>query len=170
MFETENRPPYQFRYPLTDKLLDISCLALAISSWLYLFYHYGSIPAKVPMHFNAAGEITRYGVKAELFILTVVATAVAGGLVALAKYPRIYNYPVEITAKNAQKQYNLATRMVRVMNLLVTTLLCYATFSTIQISISNKNKLSPMVIYILVAAVFALIIGYLILANKKNKD
>ena len=40
-------------------------------------------------------------------------------LTILNRFPRIFNYPVEITAKNAQIQYRMATRFMRLMKLLV---------------------------------------------------
>jgi len=45
---------------------EIPFLAIALIPFVYLIYIWNRLPEKVPMHWNGAGEIDRYGDKKEL--------------------------------------------------------------------------------------------------------
>ena len=52
-----------------QKLLEGLCLALLVGMILSLVLFWGSIPDQIPGHYNAAGEIDRWGSKWELLLL-----------------------------------------------------------------------------------------------------
>lgn len=47
---------------------EIPFLAIALIPFVYLIYIWNRLPEKVPMHWNGAGEIDRYGDKKELVV------------------------------------------------------------------------------------------------------
>ena len=47
---------------------EIPFLAIALIPFVYLIYIWNRLPEKVPMHWNGAGEIDRYGDKKELLV------------------------------------------------------------------------------------------------------
>lgn len=47
---------------------EIPFLAIALIPFVYLIYIWNRLPEKVPMHWNGAGEIDRYGNKKELLV------------------------------------------------------------------------------------------------------
>ena len=49
-----------------DVIMEILSLVLMIGVSLYIFIRWSSIPDKIPMHYNFAGEIDRWGGKGEL--------------------------------------------------------------------------------------------------------
>ncbi|MFN7045461.1 MAG: SdpI family protein [Flavobacterium sp.] len=48
---------------------EIPFLAIALIPFAYLIYIWNRLPEKVPMHWNGAGEIDRYGDKKELLLM-----------------------------------------------------------------------------------------------------
>ena len=48
---------------------EIPFLAIVLIPFVYLIYIWNRLPEKVPMHWNGAGEIDRYGNKKELLIM-----------------------------------------------------------------------------------------------------
>ena len=46
-----------------DKLADIFCILLLISQMLYVLVSWGKFPDTIPAHYNAVGEIDRWGGK-----------------------------------------------------------------------------------------------------------
>ena len=48
---------------------EIPFLAIALIPFVYLIYIWNRLPEKVPMHWNGAGEIDRYGDKKELLVM-----------------------------------------------------------------------------------------------------
>lgn len=59
-----------------------ACL-IAILPLLYLTLVWNKLPTQVPMHYNLAGEIDRYGTRSELLGLTGIMSGVAVGLMVL---------------------------------------------------------------------------------------
>ena len=61
-----------FELPLAQKILEGLSLALLVGMFLGPLLFWCKIPSQIPGHYNAAGEIDRWGSKGELFLLPVV--------------------------------------------------------------------------------------------------
>jgi uncharacterized membrane protein len=115
----ETRPKLKLTLsPLDNKLELISKIILCVL-WGLTFYSFFVLPTTIPTHFDASGKADDYGNKMTLFILPVLATIIYFGLTQLNKYPHIFNYLTEITVNNAEKQYTMATRMLRFLKLAI---------------------------------------------------
>lgn len=82
-------------------------------------YVFVQSPDTIPTHYNASGTPDDYGNKASLFVLPLVASVLYLGMTALNKYPHIFNYMTPITADNALAQYTAATKMIRILKLVI---------------------------------------------------
>lgn len=58
----------QIKHTITDRILEALSLMLTIGTTLYLAAGWDSFPDRIPAHYNAAGEIDRWGTKGEIFI------------------------------------------------------------------------------------------------------
>jgi hypothetical protein len=103
-----------------DQIWEYTGIVMLLLSWIILIYTILSTDEKVPMHYNFQGEITRYGNPSELIILGVVSSLLFIGMTWINKYPHLFNYPVNITEKNALSQYTRATRMIRYLKTVIT--------------------------------------------------
>ena len=56
-----------------DILLNVLCLLQLIGITLFLLICWARIPQQIPMHYDLGGNITRWGNKAELIIIPVLA-------------------------------------------------------------------------------------------------
>lgn len=92
-------------------------MILVISLVVMTFIYWGKAPEVVPTHYNFKGEIDAYGSKNTLFILLPIAVITYIGIAILAKFPNIYNYPVEINPRNKEKQYLMASIFIRIVNI-----------------------------------------------------
>lgn len=75
-----------------------------------------SMPAQVPVQFGLDGSVNRYGSPWEGLWTAVGAAAVIIGVAVLARFPRVFNYPVELTGSNVQAQYKNAVQMMVWLN------------------------------------------------------
>lgn len=66
------------------------------------------LPGEPPV----GSAIAKYGVRVVLTLVFLLAGAILGLLLLMARFPKMYHYPVEITAKNVETQYNLAKLML----------------------------------------------------------
>lgn len=92
--------------PLDRVMNALSLLLLAgVTVWLCLTW--GSIPAQVPLHYKAAGQIDRWGGKGTLMALGAIAWALYGLLTAAERFPGTWNTGVKITEENRERVYAL---------------------------------------------------------------
>lgn len=61
----------EIKHNKLDIIAEIFCMFLLIVTTLYTIYMYIQLPEKIPIHYNAAGVIDRYGNKLEIFILLI---------------------------------------------------------------------------------------------------
>ena len=126
-----------------------------------LFY----IPERIPIHFNGAGKADGFGNKRHIFVLPIISTLLFLGLTTLNKYPHIFNYPSQITKVNALHQYTKATRMMRVLKLVIVLIFGLIIFKTIQ----NVNGLGIYFLPLTIGMIFIPILYFLIKSIKKKK-
>lgn len=78
------------KYPL-DQIMNRLSLLLLLGTVIFLTAFWQRIPDKVPMHFNAAGEIDRWSSRTELLILPVISWLVYGLLTVVEQIFRTWN-------------------------------------------------------------------------------
>ncbi len=126
------RPRLKIKQTTTDKLLEIGAWTGLVSTWVLTITCYTSLPDRIPLHYNHAGEADGFGDKAFILILPIVATVLVTGLSILNKYPQVFNYSVNITADNALKHYTNATRLLRYLKFILVLIFGYITLHTIS--------------------------------------
>lgn len=114
------------KHPL-DKLMNRLSLLVLVGSVVFLAGYWKQIPAEVPMHYNAAGEIDRWGTKAELLILPVIAWLLYGLLTVVEQVPSAWNTGVKVTAENREQVYALLGHMLSTLKLLVMVMFAWIT-------------------------------------------
>ncbi|WP_026486588.1 SdpI family protein [Caldanaerobius polysaccharolyticus] len=68
-------------------------IAVICITWIITFAIYGRLPEKIPIHWNAAGHIDRYGAKATIFLSPSLTTLIYAGMLFLPLIdPRRANY------------------------------------------------------------------------------
>ena len=92
---------------------------LLVVMWGLTLYVFLKLPATIPIHYNGSGNVNAYGDKKTVLILPIIATVTFFGLKQLNKFPHLFNYMTKITEDNAEKQYRIATRILRVLKLLI---------------------------------------------------
>ncbi|MEG2626145.1 MAG: hypothetical protein RR956_07730 [Christensenella sp.] len=84
------------------------------------------------------GLVAQYGMRTVLFILFALGGLICGLLFLLSRFPRLYKYPVKITADNIEPQYHIAKTALCVGQLITVVVTCvlmlrvYARNITIQ--------------------------------------
>lgn len=71
----------------------------------FMIFGWNSLPERIPVHFNAAGEVDRYGNAIELLILPVIGILVGVAMEALERHPELHNYPARLNDSNRANFY-----------------------------------------------------------------
>ncbi len=102
-----------------------------VFSFLMIAYYWNELPDVVPTHFNVLGQPDSYGSKWFLLIIPVIALLIFIGITYLNKFPHIFNYPVEVSERNAIALYKISKRMNALIMMITCEFFFYITFSQI---------------------------------------
>ena len=144
------------KHPL-DKLMNRLSLLVLVGTVVFLAGYWKQIPAEVPMHYNAAGEIDRWGTKAELLILPVIAWLLYGLLTVVEQFPSAWNTGVKVTAENREQVYALLGHMLSTLKLLVMVM-----FAWITLWCALARPLPVWFLPVILAALFGNMIYWLV--------
>lgn len=114
------------KHPL-DKLMNRMSLLVLLGTALFLALYWRHIPQEVPMHFNAAGQIDRWGSKAELLILPVIAWLLYLLMTVVEQFPGAWNTGVKVTEENRERVYALLGHMLSTLKFLIMVMFAWIT-------------------------------------------
>lgn len=136
----KNRPRIKLQNSYLDSFLDNLGWLLIIIWWVKIIFTLSQLPEVIPTHFTFDGEVDGYGSKWILLILPISGTITYIGLSILNKFPHIFNYLVEITQENAERQYSIATKMIRILKLGI--IILFGLLSVMSIEGADKQTIS----------------------------
>lgn len=146
-----------------NKYLDIIGVVLVVALIVITFIYWSKAPDIVPTHFNFKGEIDSYGSKNTVFILLPIAIIIYIGLAILSKYPEVCNYCIEITPRNKEKQYSMASTFIRIINIEMLTLVLF-----IQISIATSMNNGKSISIVFLPISLSILIGSMVVYIYKS--
>jgi uncharacterized membrane protein len=164
----KNRPKLKLQKTKIDLTIDVLTWFLLLLLCTYTIVVYSTLPSTIPIHFNSIGKADGFGNKAILFITPIIAMFLILLLSLVSKIPHQFNYPVKITPENALKQYELATKLIRNLKLIIVLIFCQATVSTIWTAQGKKDGLGMWFLPLSIGIIFTFIILFTI-KSKKNK-
>lgn len=115
-----------------DRILDLLGWILLIGTLAYLILGWSSFPDQIPMHYNGAGEIDRWGGKGEIIFIEVMMWILYLGIGVVEKYPQIWNTGVEVTVKNKEKVYRTLKYMLKTLKFLTALIFAYLIVNSLQ--------------------------------------
>lgn len=143
-----------------DKLLEGAAFIGMLATLIIPIIYWNSLPQKMPMHFNAAGEPDAFGEKIYVWILPAVSLFTYLLMTFINKNPKNFNYPVKITPSNAESKYRNALMMNRWLKAIIMFLLAYMIFMGIQVGLGNSVGMGNYFVYVFIAIVCAPIAYY----------
>jgi hypothetical protein len=87
----------------------------------------------------------------------------------IEQFPQIYNYPVQITEENAERQYRNAVRLIRVLKTVILIIFSFLSFKTIQTATGNSSGLGKAFLPAFLLITFGVIIFYIV-RSVNNSD
>jgi len=162
------RPRIKLQLNQTDKVLEIIGWISVFGIWALPLINYFDLPEIIPIHFNGAGKADRFGNKTHIFVLPIISTLLFIGLTILNKRPHVFNYPGQITKENAVHQYTYATRMMRVLKLVIVLLFGLIVFKTIQNVNGHADWLGTWFLPFTIG-VFIILTLYFLMMSMKDK-
>ncbi|SEA78978.1 DUF1648 domain-containing protein [Psychroflexus halocasei] len=165
-----NRPKLKVKMTNSDKGLEILGWILLAVIWVLTISKYSQLPETIPIHYNGLGEADGFGNKWNILTLPIVASILYVGMTILNKYPHVFNYPNNITEQNAMKKYKIATRLVRVLKLVVVIIFGLIVFRTLQNINGSADGLGIWFLPLTMALIFIPMAYFLIKMSNDKGD
>lgn len=151
-----------------EKVWDWIGGGIFLLSMLYIIVVWGKIPDEVPGHFNAAGEVDRWGSKFELFILPFIGVFLWILMGLLEKAPQMYNYPARLNENNVAAFYLSSRKILNEVKNYCLILFSIISIQMVRIALGDAHSLGwwflPLVI---IGTAFPIIRG--LVASSKIK-
>lgn len=145
----------------------LSLLGLVGAAWMLIKF-WPDLPAVIPKHFDAAGEVDAWGDRSSLYFLLGTNLVLYVMLTVVRKIPHTFNYPLKVTADNARRQYQLAIWYMALLKAQVVWLFLYLQWQTIQVALGHSSGLGTWFIAVVLAGLFIPILIYVLAARKSR--
>ena len=147
----------KIRRTIPDWILEGISLLVIIGTTFYLIAGWNSFPDRIPVHYNAAGEIDRWGGKGELIFLLVMMWILYIGITLIQRFPQIWNTGVQVTQENRERVYRILMYMLETLKLLMVAGLSFLTVY----GMTGKN-LPVWFLFVFMGALFADLIFWMV--------
>ncbi|WP_432362617.1 DUF1648 domain-containing protein [Sporosarcina sp. UB5] len=135
-----NKPVLDIPKSSFEKTLDIITALIFLAGIIYTIVIWGQLPDQVPAHYNAAGDVDRWGSKWELILLPIIAALLAVFLTFLEKHPEWHNY-IKLNENNIEFQYKNSRMLLNVLKNECVLLFTFLTYKTEQVALGNIDSL-----------------------------
>jgi hypothetical protein len=99
---------------------------------------WSSLPNRVPMHYDFFGEVDKWGSKGIIFLHPIIGAVLWIGLTILEKFPHVYNYIVDLTEENIERQYKNGRIMINVIKNEILIYISYSICKDIKVAYGHN--------------------------------
>lgn len=150
------KPPLQS----FDVVFEIAALLGLAALWWLAASNYNQLPERIPTHFGFDGNPDGFGPKSRIWLLPVLGLVLYLFMGYLARKPHTYNYAVKITPENAEREYSLATRILRGLRAFIMLLFAYLVWGTVTTAQGSADGLSTWALLITLVVTLGTTFGY----------
>jgi len=147
---------------ILEAIVSLTCLVGIV---VYLILMWSRIPAQIPAHFNAAGEVNRWGNRSELIVLPIISWVLYGFITLIERYPQVWNTGITVTEENRERVYRILKNMIAVIKMLM-----LFVFASITVLSSLTLRLPIWYLGVFLLAVFGSIAFFIVQLNKTTRD
>ena len=97
---------------LWQRVLGYIAPAVLLVSIVFVLIRWPQLPAQIPIHFNARGEIDGYGGRGTLLVMPIIGLVMDALLALSCRFPKSWNTGVRITLYNRVRVYRILRDMM----------------------------------------------------------
>ena len=166
----EERPIITIKKQRIDYILEYGTLLGLIFIWTLVAINYSSLPQIIPTHYNLQGQIDDYGSKMTLWILPTIVTLILILFKVLSYYPHKFNYAIKISNDNAERQYKLSLRTLRIIGFNITLLFSFISYKISKPVSDGSLSLEWWFIPLLLISLITPTIYLVVASNSKKRN
>lgn len=158
------RPKIKIPKTKSEWIFDIIGYSFYLGSIIFLIFIWGALPKEVPAHYNALGEIDRWGSKWELLVLPGVGAFILVLMQILERFPEIHNYPKRFNKANAKQFYLISRKLINQLKNICLVIFSLILFESVSIALGWSDGFGvvflPITIIVLGLPIVIVIIRY----------
>lgn len=164
------RPKLKIEKCILDKAIEILTFLLIVVSAIIIGFHYNQLPERVPIHFNwpSKGE-NGFGAKGLLWTSPIICGIIVLAIYKLNQYPWVFNYPAEINKKNAANNYKVATKMLRIIGVIIALICFVLTVTSILNGLGDTTNFEKYFVPLFLILLIGVPVFYVIIMLIKKK-
>ena len=139
MSDSWKRPKIKIVKTKSEWIWDFIGYSFYFGSLIFLIYNWKGLPDEVPAHYNALGEVDRWGSKMELFILPIVGAISALLLQLFEKFPESHNYPERLSKENVKEFYLISRKLVNQLKNICLIIFALILIESVSIALGMGN-------------------------------
>lgn len=153
------RPIIKIKKTLPDYASDIAALLGIIFIIILLIMYWHKMPQIIPRHYNSDGKVDLFGNKMILLVLPILSLLFYLVFSLAERFPHLFYYPFNITAKTAEYYYRGAMKLLNCIKIEIIWIFAYFEWKIIRMGLGlDKNvKLIYLPLFILIILVTYLI-------------
>lgn len=155
------------KYTKFQIALEIVGLLLVVGMIAVVCIYWNQIPQKIPGHYNAMGEVDRWGSKSEIIISPIVSSLLYILLTVLSFFPKTWNVGVKITELNREAVYCCTRNILSLIKVELVGMFFYTTYYTATAQ-SLPAYFIPVFLFVVFGTVIYYVIRILQIGKKKS--
>lgn len=168
MASSWKRPKLEIPKTKGEWIWDVIGFLCYFATIFLLIAVWSKLPAEIPAHFNAAGEVDRFGSKWELIVLPGIGVFIYLFMFIFEKRPEMHNYPARINETNAKQFYLASRKLLNQMKNICLIIFSLLLFESVSIAMEWGDGFGKWLLPIIIVGTFIpIIIG--IIKQKKIK-
>jgi len=151
------------------ELFSLAALAALALITVNAFYGPHRLPARIPVHFDAAGQPNGWGSPSALLLLPAVGAGLYLLFTLVSRFPSAFNYPVKVTEFNRERLQQLAVEVLALMKAEILVLFALMDFAWVHAIRNPGHGLGSLTVGIFVAVILATVFGYMAAMIRASK-
>ena len=147
---------------ILEAIVSLSCL---VGVTAYLLLAWNTIPDQIPAHYNAAGEVNRWGSKSELIVLPIISVLLYGLITLIEHYPQVWNTGVRITDENRTVVYRLLKNLIAWVKMITLSI-----FGSLTVISSLSLNLPIWFLLVFLVLLFGIIAYYIVRITRLRSE
>lgn len=146
------------------KALEIAAILLLLILWAmtaWAVWGPNPLPARIPTHFNAAGQADGWGTPGMLWLLPMVAAIIYGLMTLVARNPGAFHFPGRTFPAARPKLEGIALGMIGWLRVEVAGLFAWIQYETLRLARSGEGTLPALFLPAVLVVVFGTIVWHI---------
>jgi len=155
-------------YTKIDIILEFISIAALLVFLIYTILNWGSVPEKIPDHFNWSGLPDSWGSKGTAPVMLYVTAFIFILFTVISRFPRIINFPIRINEENSKPHLQLRFSLIMWIKAELVVSASYLGVQGIRVALGYSEGLGTLAIPLILAVLAATGAAFIYRASKLN--